>query len=190
MTTSYRNVFLLACCQALLLTNASGLITMNGLVGFSLAQTKSLATFGATTYVLGSALASMPMSLWMARVVLLAQLARNAFRDTPHACPGAAGALATAEDAIERGFDRSLDLHGRWFLYMPFQHSERLAIQDRAIALYTSLAADGLASPLPWAERHRDVIRRFGRFPHRNAILGRVPTPDEAAFLEQPGSRF
>jgi uncharacterized protein (DUF924 family) len=126
----------------------------------------------------------------LARVVLLDQLARNAFRDTPDAFAGDAGALATAEDAIERGFDRSLDLHGRWFLYMPFQHSEQLAIQDRAIALYTSLAADGLASPLPWAERHRDVIRRFGRFPHRNAILGRVSTPDEAAFLEQPGSRF
>ena len=68
MYTSRRDIFLLACCQALLLVNASGLISMNGLVGFSLAQTKSLATFGATTYVLGSALASMPMSLWMARV--------------------------------------------------------------------------------------------------------------------------
>jgi predicted MFS family arabinose efflux permease len=68
LQTSRRDIFLLACCQALLLVNASGLITMNGLVGFSLAQTKSLATFGATTYVLGSALASMPMSLWMARV--------------------------------------------------------------------------------------------------------------------------
>jgi len=68
MTTSYRNVFLLACCQALLLTNSSGLIAMNGLVGFSLVDTKTLATLGATTYVLGSALSTMPMSLWMARV--------------------------------------------------------------------------------------------------------------------------
>ena len=68
MTTSYRNVFLLACCQALLLTNAAGLITMNGLVGYSLVDAKAVATLGATTYVLGSAVATMPMSLWMAKV--------------------------------------------------------------------------------------------------------------------------
>src|SRR5260221_6310446 len=68
MTTSYRNIFLLACCQALLLTNAAGLIAMNGLVGYSLVETKTIATLGATTYVLGSALSTMPMSLWMARV--------------------------------------------------------------------------------------------------------------------------
>ena len=68
MTTSYRNIFLLACCQALLLTNAAGLVAMNGLVGYSLADSKALATLGVTTYVLGSALATMPMSLWMARV--------------------------------------------------------------------------------------------------------------------------
>ena len=68
MQTSRRDIFLLACCQALLLINASGLISMNGLIGFSLAQTKTLSTFGATTYVLGSAVATMPMSLWMGRV--------------------------------------------------------------------------------------------------------------------------
>jgi predicted MFS family arabinose efflux permease len=68
LRTSHRDIFLLACCQALLLTNASGLISMNGLVGFSLAQTKALATFGATTYVLGSALSTMPLSLWMGKV--------------------------------------------------------------------------------------------------------------------------
>ncbi|MEP7328201.1 MAG: MFS transporter, partial [Betaproteobacteria bacterium] len=68
MTTSYRSIFLLACCQALLLTNSAGLISMNGLVGYSMVDTKALATLGATTYVLGSALATMPMSLWMAKV--------------------------------------------------------------------------------------------------------------------------
>ena len=74
---------------------------------------------------------------------------------------------------------------------MPFEHSERLAMQDRAVTLFGALAAEtGLSGPLPWAERHRDVIRRFGRFPHRNAILGRASTPEEIAFLEQPGSRF
>lgn len=127
----------------------------------------------------------------LARVVLLDQLTRNAFRGTPDAFAGDAGALATAEDAVERGFDRSLELLERQFLYMPFEHSELPAQQDHAVALFAALAAEtGLDEPLPWAERHRDVIRRFGRFPHRNEILGRASTPEEIAFLEQPGSRF
>jgi uncharacterized protein (DUF924 family) len=127
----------------------------------------------------------------LARVVLLDQLTRNAFRGTPRAFAGDAGALATAEYAIERGFERELDPHGRWFLYMPFEHSESLTMQDRSVALFTALASEtGVDSPLPWAERHRDVIRRFGRFPHRNDMLGRASTPEEIAFLEQPGSRF
>ena len=127
----------------------------------------------------------------LARVVLLDQLTRNAFRGTPRAFAGDPGALATAEYAIERGFERELDPYGRWFLYMPFEHSESLAMQDRSLALFTALASEtGVDSPLPWAERHRDVISRFGRFPHRNDILGRASTPEEIAFLEQPGSRF
>ncbi len=127
----------------------------------------------------------------LARVVLLDQLTRNAFRGTPRAFAGDAGALATAELAIERAFDRTLDPHERWFLYMPFEHSESLAMQDRSVALFAALASEtGVDAPLPWAERHRDVIRRFGRFPHRNDILGRASTPEELAFLEQPGSRF
>ena len=127
----------------------------------------------------------------LARVVLLDQFTRNAFRGTPDAFAGDPGALATAEDAVERGFDRALDAHERWFLYMPFVHSESLAIQQRALALFSTLAAEtGVDSPLPWAQRHLDVIRRFGRFPHRNEILGRASTPDEIAFLQQPGSRF
>ena len=126
----------------------------------------------------------------LARVVLLDQFTRNAFRDTPRAFAGDAGAIATSELAIARGFDRALALHERWFLYMPFEHSESLATQERGVALFETLARDGLDSPLPWAIRHRDVIRRFGRFPHRNGILGRASTPDEIAFLAQPGSRF
>jgi uncharacterized protein (DUF924 family) len=74
---------------------------------------------------------------------------------------------------------------------MPLEHSEALADQDRAVALFEALAAKtGLEEPLPWAIRHRDVIRRFGRFPHRNAILGRASTADEIAFLREPGSSF
>ena len=127
----------------------------------------------------------------LARVVLLDQLTRNAFRGTPDAFAGDPGALATAEDAIEHGFDRDLDPYERWFLYMPFEHSEALAIQERGVALFAALAAEtGVDAPLPWARRHCDVIRRFGRFPHRNAILGRTSTAEEAAFLAQPGSRF
>ena len=127
----------------------------------------------------------------LARIVLLDQFTRNAFRDTPQAFAGDERALATARDAVEDGYDDALLPQERWFLYMPFEHSEALADQDRAVALFEALAAKtGLEEPLPWALRHRDVIRRFGRFPHRNAILGRTSTPEEIAFLQQPGSRF
>lgn len=127
----------------------------------------------------------------LARVVLLDQFTRNAFRDTPGAFAGDPGALATTELAIEREFDRELGAHERWFLYMPFQHSELLPVQERSVELFRTLASEtGLEDPLPWPERHRDVIRRFGRFPHRNPILGRTPTAEELAFLAQPGSRF
>jgi len=127
----------------------------------------------------------------LARVVLLDQFTRNAFRDSAEAFAGDRGALATAEQAIEAEFDRALDPYERWFLYMPFEHGESLALQDRALALFTALAQDtGLDTPLPWVARHREVIARFGRFPHRNELLGRESTPDEIAFLGQPGSRF
>ena len=127
----------------------------------------------------------------LARVVLLDQFTRNAFRGTPRAFAGDPGAIATAERALERGFDRALAPQERWFLYMPFDHSESLAMQDRAVALFEALAdATGLDEPLPWVIRHRDVILRFGRFPHRNEILGRASTSDEIAFLKEPGSRF
>lgn len=127
----------------------------------------------------------------LARVVLLDQFTRNAFRGTPEQFAGDPGALATTIDAIERGFESALDAYERAFLYMPFEHSERLDMQDRAIERFTALAAEtGVDEQLVWARRHRDVIARFGRFPHRNAVLGRTSTPEELAFLEQPGSRF
>ena len=127
----------------------------------------------------------------LARVVLLDQFTRNAFRGTPRSFAGDARALATARDAVEQGDDRALAPQERWFLYMPFEHSEALADQDRAVELFEALAAKtGLDEPLPWAIRHRDVIRRFGRFPHRNAILDRASTADEIAFLREPGSSF
>lgn len=127
----------------------------------------------------------------LARIVLLDQFTRNAFRGTREAFAGDPGALATAEDAIDRGFDHALAPQERWFLYLPFEHSELLARQDRAVELFEALAAEtGLTEPLPWAQRHRDVILRFGRFPHRNDILGRTSTAEERDFLKEPGSRF
>jgi uncharacterized protein (DUF924 family) len=127
----------------------------------------------------------------LARVVLLDQFTRNLYRDTPRAFAGDAGALATSSEAVARGFDRALDGFERWFLYMPFEHSEDPTMQERSLALFGALAEEtGDRSALDWAEKHAAVIRRFGRYPHRNAILGRESTPEELAFLNEPGSRF
>jgi uncharacterized protein (DUF924 family) len=127
----------------------------------------------------------------LARVLLQDQFPRNIHRDTPAAFAGDTRALATAQYAIDRGFDRALDVYGRWFLYLPFEHAEDRAMQERSLALFGALAREtGQAAPLEWAQKHADVIARFGRYPHRNAILGRVSTPEELAFLAEPGSRF
>ena len=127
----------------------------------------------------------------LARVLLLDQFTRSVHRDTPTAFAGDARALATAQDAVDRGLDRALDPYGRWFLYMPFVHAEDRLAQERSLALFGALAEEtGLARPLEWAHKHADIIARFGRYPHRNAILGRTSTPEELAFLASPGSRF
>ena len=127
----------------------------------------------------------------LARVIVLDQFTRNAFRGTPQAFAGDARALATAKDAIARGFDVALSAHERRFLYMPFEHSESRDDQERSVALFEALAREtGFDDPVDWAVRHADVIRRFGRFPHRNAILGRPSTDEELAYLAQPGSGF
>jgi uncharacterized protein (DUF924 family) len=127
----------------------------------------------------------------LARVVVLDQFTRNVFRGTPQAFAGDARALATAKDAIARGFDAALCAHERRFLYMPFEHSESRDDQERSVALFEALAREtGFDDPVDWAVRHADVIRRFGRFPHRNAILGRPSTDEELAYLAQPGSGF
>ena len=126
----------------------------------------------------------------LALIVLLDQFTRNMFRETPRAFAGDAAALALAQRLVDAGLDQQLSLHERWFAYMPFEHAESLPAQERSVALFQRLADDGLPEPLDWAVKHRDVIARFGRFPHRNATLGRASTVDEAAFLLQPGSRF
>jgi uncharacterized protein (DUF924 family) len=127
----------------------------------------------------------------LARIVLLDQFTRNAFRDTPRAFEGDALALRLADQATARAEDLELIAVERWFVYMPFVHAESQAAQERAVSLFRRLRDEtGLAEPLPWAEKHAEIIRRFGRFPHRNAILGRASTAEERSFLASPGSRF
>jgi uncharacterized protein (DUF924 family) len=127
----------------------------------------------------------------LARVLLLDQFTRNIFRDSPRAFAGDALALAIAEAAIARGDDLRLTPAEQRFLYLPFTHAEDLSVQERSVALCTRMRNEtGDGDPLFWAEKHAAVIRRFGRYPHRNAILGRTSTPEEVAFLAEPGSRF
>jgi uncharacterized protein (DUF924 family) len=127
----------------------------------------------------------------LAHVLLLDQFTRNAFRGTARAFAGDGAALATAVAVVDAGRDAALDRHERSFLYLPFEHAEDEAMQERSIALYTRLRDDtGDAAPLGWAEKHAAIVRRFGRYPHRNAILGRASTPEEIAFLRTPGSHF
>jgi uncharacterized protein (DUF924 family) len=124
-------------------------------------------------------------------VLLLDQFTRNIYRDTPRAFAGDARALAIAQATVDAGEDAALDKYERWFLYMPYEHAEDPAAQQQSIALFTRLRDEsGLDGQLEWAKKHAAIIRRFGRFPHRNAILGRPSTDDEIAFLQGPGSRF
>jgi uncharacterized protein (DUF924 family) len=128
----------------------------------------------------------------LARILLLDQFTRNAYRDTPGAFAGDALALAAAQGLVDAGADRALLPVQRTFVYLPFEHAEDAFLQERAVELFARLAAEypGFESNLDYAHRHRGVIARFGRFPHRNAILGRASTPEEIEFLQQPGSRF
>ncbi|MGF1527837.1 MAG: DUF924 family protein [Candidatus Competibacterales bacterium] len=116
----------------------------------------------------------------LALVIALDQLPRNLHRDTANAFAQDAKALTVAQRAVAQGFDAALDDDGRAFLYMPYMHAESLATQERGVELY---AAAGLSHNLRHARQHRDIIARFGRFPHRNAPLDRTSTPDEAAYL-------
>jgi uncharacterized protein (DUF924 family) len=128
----------------------------------------------------------------LARILLLDQFTRNAYRGTPDSFAGDALALAAARQLADSGADQQLTPVQRSFAYMPFEHAEDAAMQQRAVDLFTALAAanPGYDGVLDYAHRHRGVIARFGRFPHRNEILGRASTPDEQAYLAQPGSGF
>ena len=128
----------------------------------------------------------------VAQIIVLDQFTRNAYRDTARAFAGDAQALATARELVTAGADRMLPGVRRQFVYLPFEHAENLAMQDECLRLFTELARDEpqLGDLVVWAERHRAIIARFGRFPHRNAILGRTSTPQEEEFLREPGSSF
>jgi len=128
----------------------------------------------------------------LARILVLDQFTRNAFRATPRAFAGDALALAAAQALVASGAHRSLAALQRWFVYLPFEHAEDLHAQDQSLCLFAELAAEhpAQADAQVWAVKHHDVIRRFGRFPHRNAILARMSTPEEQAFLLEPGSTF
>ena len=109
------------------------------------------------------------------------------FRDTPRAFAADPQALWVAEAAIVRGFDAGLTKDQRMFLYLPFEHAEDRQRQARSVALMASLGDPELQK---WAEAHKAIVDRFGRFPHRNSILGRISTLEEAEFLAQPDSSF
>ena len=123
----------------------------------------------------------------LAAVIVFDQMSRNMFRDTPRAFAADPLALSVAEAAIARGFDAGLTKDQRMFLYLPFQHSEDRQSQARSVALTASLGDPELQK---WAEAHRAIIDRFGRFPHRNAVLGRISTAEETEFLKRPDSYF
>lgn len=118
----------------------------------------------------------------LALLILLDQFPRNTFRGTAHMFATDPLALAFARDAVARGHDTATDAALRVFFYLPFEHSEALADQDRSVAL-----CEGLGEYARYAVIHRDVIARFGRFPHRNAVLGRETTAEEQAFLDAGG---
>lgn len=123
----------------------------------------------------------------LAAIIVLDQFSRNMFRGTPAAFASDPKALAIAEMAVACGFDRQLEPAQRWFVYLPFEHSEDRGVEERSAALFQDL---GDAEALKYALAHKAIIDRFGRYPHRNAILGRTSTPEELAFLQEPGSSF
>lgn len=120
----------------------------------------------------------------LALLILLDQVPRNIYRRSPHAFATDALARRIAGEAVERGHDQQVEFGLRQFFYLPFEHSEAMADQDHAVALYTAL---GDAEGLKWAVLHRDIIEKFGRFPHRNPMFGRETTAEEQAFLDGGG---
>jgi uncharacterized protein (DUF924 family) len=134
---------------------------------------------------------------WLALILLMDQFPRNIYRDSPRAFAHDPQALALCVDGIDRGVDLKLRPLERVFFYLPPEHAESLEQQDLSVRKFSALVSLVSAEQKPtfeeylaYAMRHREIIARFGRFPHRNKILGRKPTSDELAFLATPGSSF
>ena len=133
----------------------------------------------------------------LAAVIVLDQFSRNMYRDQAEMYAGDALALKLATDAIKKGFDRQLPTDARVFLYMPFMHAEDVAMQDRCVELFAAMLSDvdeaakgRIQSNHEFAVQHRDIVAKWGRFPHRNKIVGRDSTAEEVEFLKGPGSSF
>ncbi|WP_266158211.1 DUF924 family protein [Dyella silvatica] len=134
---------------------------------------------------------------WLALLILLDQFGRNCYRNDARAFVADAHAQKLACAGIARGHDMALEPHQRVFTYLPLEHSEDLQLQQRSVGLFTALCEQAGPSDralfenyLGYARRHHEVIARFGRFPHRNALLGRANTPEENEYLAQPGAGF
>ena len=123
----------------------------------------------------------------LAEIIVLDQFSRNVYRGTAQAFAQDAQALVLAQEAVAAGCDQALPPPQRAFLYLPYMHSESALIHEQALALF---AQPGMENNLDFERRHKAIIDRFGRYPHRNAILGRTSTPEELAFLNEPGSSF
>ena len=123
----------------------------------------------------------------LAEIIVLDQFSRNIHRDSPQAFASDAQALTLAQTAVALGADRQLEPRQRAFLYLPYMHSESPLIHQQAVALFSQ---PGMEGNLDFELRHKAIIDRFGRYPHRNAILGRQSTAEEIAFLQTPGSSF
>lgn len=134
---------------------------------------------------------------WLALLILLDQFPRNLYRNDPRAWAADASAQRVALSGLARGDDRQLPAVQRVFAYLPLEHAENPALQQRSVALFEAVAAEAEPAQralfedyLDYARRHQQLIARFGRFPHRNTALGRSSTPDELHYLAQPGAGF
>jgi uncharacterized protein (DUF924 family) len=123
----------------------------------------------------------------LAEIVVLDQFSRNVYRDTAASFAQDPRALALAQELVASGQDRELPLEQRSFAYMPYMHSESALVHAQAVALFSQ---PGMESSLRFMLRHKEIVDRFGRYPHRNAIVGRSSSVDELAFLQEPGSGF
>ncbi|MEM8780162.1 MAG: DUF924 family protein [Cyanobacteria bacterium P01_G01_bin.49] len=133
---------------------------------------------------------ALPLSC-LALIIILDQFPRNMFRQSPQAFASDDYALNLAQYAINNNFDCQVSPVQRWFIYLPFEHSENLIHQQQSVTLFSQLKDDpDSKSTIDYAYKHLKIIERFGRFPHRNQILGRVSTPEEIKFLQQPGASF